>query len=348
MKKSLLTLSLGLAVALGLSAADYYGFKYTATEALVPFIKDTSKCTVWTCAPDGETVTNDRLLIWFTPKYGVVTFDAEGTASWEGSFFKDGKSDICASVAKAASNAADLNGVCITDVEYADGIWYVTIPDKINAYGTETTYTDKGTVVFHFLFDSAPQRINDIPTNPWNAYFAGDGHVCNGVYVGIYAPAGCTANAYFTTPSAKSSSISDPVESPSRTGMRTLCFDLPATEKDGYSELTSGAPYGEKLTLTKVTYNDKNWYEGYAVKYWDVAINGVKAGDRVGFCGIQTLHEGYTPVSMHNTSGIVDVAADNANAPVEYYNVQGMRVNADAPGLYIRRQGTEVTKVLIK
>lgn len=41
-------------------------------------------------------------------------------------------------------------------------------------------------------------------------------------------------------------------------------------------------------------------------------------------------------------------ATDNA-APVEYYNLQGMRVNGNlAPGIYIRRQGTAVTKVLVK
>ncbi|MDE6283720.1 MAG: hypothetical protein K2L97_07000 [Muribaculaceae bacterium] len=47
-------------------------------------------------------------------------------------------------------------------------------------------------------------------------------------------------------------------------------------------------------------------------------------------------------------SGITDVAADDVNAPVEYFNMQGMRVNADQPGLYIRRQGNQVSKVVIR
>lgn len=50
--------------------------------------------------------------------------------------------------------------------------------------------------------------------------------------------------------------------------------------------------------------------------------------------------------------GINDVAADNvnnANAPVEYFNLQGIRVNTPAAGqLVIRRQGTEVSKILVK
>jgi endonuclease I len=50
------------------------------------------------------------------------------------------------------------------------------------------------------------------------------------------------------------------------------------------------------------------------------------------------------------TTGIATNRVDNTNAPVEYYTLQGVRVNgADlASGIYIRRQGTKVTKVLIR
>lgn len=46
-------------------------------------------------------------------------------------------------------------------------------------------------------------------------------------------------------------------------------------------------------------------------------------------------------------SGVEGVVADDANAPVEYFNLQGVRVAADQPGLYIRRQGSKVEKVSI-
>ena len=46
-------------------------------------------------------------------------------------------------------------------------------------------------------------------------------------------------------------------------------------------------------------------------------------------------------------AGIADVEID-ANAPVEYYNLQGVRVEEPAAGLYIRRQGNNVSKVLVK
>lgn len=40
--------------------------------------------------------------------------------------------------------------------------------------------------------------------------------------------------------------------------------------------------------------------------------------------------------------------ADDSNAPVEYFNLQGVRVNDPASGLYIRRQGNSVSKVVIR
>lgn len=49
-------------------------------------------------------------------------------------------------------------------------------------------------------------------------------------------------------------------------------------------------------------------------------------------------------------AGVDEVVADeDVNAPVEMYNLNGVRVNGDvAPGLYIRRQGSTVTKVVIR
>lgn len=46
-------------------------------------------------------------------------------------------------------------------------------------------------------------------------------------------------------------------------------------------------------------------------------------------------------------SGIADIVADE-NAPVEYFNLQGIRVENPESGLYIRRQGNKVSKVIIR
>ncbi|MDE6066886.1 MAG: hypothetical protein K2G27_08725, partial [Duncaniella sp.] len=47
-------------------------------------------------------------------------------------------------------------------------------------------------------------------------------------------------------------------------------------------------------------------------------------------------------------SGISLVEADNENAPVEYYNLNGQRVNNPANGIFVRKQGSKVEKVVIK
>ena len=50
---------------------------------------------------------------------------------------------------------------------------------------------------------------------------------------------------------------------------------------------------------------------------------------------------------VDDTTGIADIVADE-NAPVEYFNPQGIRVDNPENGLYIRRQGNKVTKVIVK
>lgn len=47
-------------------------------------------------------------------------------------------------------------------------------------------------------------------------------------------------------------------------------------------------------------------------------------------------------------SGVKAVTVENAEAPVEYFNLQGIRVANPENGLYIRRQGDKTTKVLVK
>ena len=51
------------------------------------------------------------------------------------------------------------------------------------------------------------------------------------------------------------------------------------------------------------------------------------------------------------STGVQAIVADNdPDAPVEFYNLQGVRMDSDnlAPGIYIRRQGNKATKVLVR
>ena len=54
-------------------------------------------------------------------------------------------------------------------------------------------------------------------------------------------------------------------------------------------------------------------------------------------------------VAVDNAS-VADIVIDDENAPVEFYNLNGVRVNSDnlVPGLYIRRQGAKASKIIVR
>lgn len=83
--------------------------------------------------------------------------------------------------------------------------------------------------------------------------------------------------------------------------------------------------------------------ENEASKYYGVICVGGYYGD-----GENDYAEFYVTFYFNSeTSGIADVAVDE-NAPIEYYNLQGLRVDNPTNGLYIRRQGNNTTKVFVK
>lgn len=55
-----------------------------------------------------------------------------------------------------------------------------------------------------------------------------------------------------------------------------------------------------------------------------------------------------TEIVVDPNSGISAIAADDATAPAEYFNLQGQRVANPESGLYIIRQGSKVAKVIIR
>ncbi len=53
-------------------------------------------------------------------------------------------------------------------------------------------------------------------------------------------------------------------------------------------------------------------------------------------------------VALFDATAIENVTVDfDENAPVEYFNLQGVRVENPANGLYIKRQGNKVAKVIL-
>ena len=66
--------------------------------------------------------------------------------------------------------------------------------------------------------------------------------------------------------------------------------------------------------------------------------------------GYQPITNTYLAFRTPASGGVSDVVTDDADAdaPVEYYNLQGVRVTEPTPGIYIRRQGSRVDKIAIK
>ena len=53
---------------------------------------------------------------------------------------------------------------------------------------------------------------------------------------------------------------------------------------------------------------------------------------------------------LNGGSGVSSINGDDNNAPVEYYDLTGVRCNPDnlTPGIYVMRKGASVKKVSIK
>ena len=80
------------------------------------------------------------------------------------------------------------------------------------------------------------------------------------------------------------------------------------------------------------------------------AANALAAEDRESITFDVTGTSRLNSINVYTSgvpTGVEDVTVDE-NAPVEYYNLQGVRVANPENGIYIRRQGSKVSKVLVK
>lgn len=113
------------------------------------------------------------------------------------------------------------------------------------------------------------------------------------------------------------------------------------------------------VTITKVFVQTVNYSKGaFTTETGTVTGTGVGAENPITWTGSTTsalvmtaakqVRFSYIEVTTTGFSGVEDVTVSDENAPVEYYNLQGIRVNNPEGGVFIRRQGNTVTKVLVK
>ncbi len=150
----------------------------------------------------------------------------------------------------------------------------------------------------------------------------------------------------------------------------TKWVSLPLTKAVYLNKMTvyyeGEALKGAVATTPEVTYDKEKhavWVSapyGYHIDYrYDVvggaAPNALADNEltrvNAGSCVIRNLPA--APLTMYikkdGTTAATDVIANTpaADAPAVYYNLQGVRVNTPASGLYIRLQGSTATKVLV-
>ncbi len=98
--------------------------------------------------------------------------------------------------------------------------------------------------------------------------------------------------------------------------------------------------------------------QSYVVKDEDtytVYISIYTNGNNKWYLNDQDAEKAVNPAMMLKMSfnketlaGAENIICDNENAPVEYYNIQGVKIENPANGLYIKRQGDKVSKVILK
>lgn len=126
-------------------------------------------------------------------------------------------------------------------------------------------------------------------------------------------------------------------------------------DKDGNAVKENGEDVAASVMAKAPAVDDKTWTNWVADEGKEYVIDvPTTAGNYMTIRAKSVLNGIHSEELVKNVdasgnviSGVEGVVADDANAPVEYFNLQGVRVAADQPGIYIRRQGSKVEKVSI-
>lgn len=112
-------------------------------------------------------------------------------------------------------------------------------------------------------------------------------------------------------------------------------FDAATTGED-----VTGAARGYTGTVDGETVNFFNNFKSASVEAGKYNV--------IGFITVYNKTVQVAPISFEKVTTEIESIALDSNAPAEYYNLQGVRVSGEEPGLYIVRQGDKVAKVLVK
>ena len=266
----------------------------------------------------------DAAVVYTSSNEEVATVDA---ATGEVKLIAAGTTTI-----KAVAEATDK-------YEAGEASYTLTVTDK-----ADIVYENDGkTADSNFTFEAGEGE------NPWK--FSNYGMTGN-----AYSISGKTADAYAVSPVFDLTNRIKPI-SITQTFAYNYIIPEQAPEyftivvrEEGATEWTvltaAPAPEGTAGTkLNKWTYVDDNTIDlgAYEGKKIQIGYRYVADGTVCGGWQIKDIL-----VKGKNKSAVSDIIAEDADAPVVYYNLQGVRVANPSNGLYIRVQGKKATKVLVR
>lgn len=116
-----------------------------------------------------------------------------------------------------------------------------------------------------------------------------------------------------------------------------------AVREEGATEWTKLADITVPEKFSWTFYEDGTNLDAYAGKKIQIGFHYTSTAEIAGTWEIVNVK-----VTGKTKSAVSDITAEDTDAPVVYYNLQGVRVENPANGLYIRVQGNKSTKVLIR
>ncbi|MDE5595212.1 MAG: hypothetical protein K2I89_06545, partial [Muribaculaceae bacterium] len=139
-------------------------------------------------------------------------------------------------------------------------------------------------------------------------------------------------------------------ESEAKSGQHIIVMDEQSMKAAEWvnPDFTSGAGYNT-ITAIPVSPEQVDIYVYNCTG--DFTVDGVKTGAIAGSRLTLSIGEP-TADPEEPSSGIDDIVTDETldsdDAPATYYNLQGVEVKNPAPGIYIVRRGSKVTKELLR
>lgn len=298
------------------------GGSSTLIDAGLVFASETVNATLGEAVPANTlTKATDAAAVYTSSNVEVATVDA---ATGEVTLVAAGTTTI-----KAATEATET-------YEAGEATYTLTVMDK-----AEIVYENDGkTEASGFTFEVVEGE------NPWQ--FSSYGMTGNAFKI-----TGKTADAYAVSPVFDLTNRIKPISITQTFAYNFIkVAQVPeyftiAVREEGATEWTvlTAAPAPEAMNDKKWTYVDDyaidlGAYEGKKIQ---IGYHYVADGTVCGGWQIKNIL-----VKGKKSSAVSDITVEDSDAPVVYYNMQGVRVANPANGLYIRVQGKKATKVLVR